>query len=800
MNAFILAFRPLLRKGEHTVIRIISLATGMALGFLLLAEVFYYYSYDSFYPDARQIYVVHENFKPDKSSEKLISYPRVSGAIAPGLKAEVSGINAACRLNSIGKNVFYTESLNSYEAEISLSDEYLFDVLPRTIIIGNPKEILKTPMLCMVSDKIAKAIGGEVVGKVITLKNFPEKKLTIGGVFKELPENTNYKYDILISMVSTKHFTPWDGTNNWMGNDRYYTCVKLAHGVSPESLAPAVRKLQEIHQNISKMEKEQEGMVLKYSFLPIRRIYANNVKDMIIILSTIAFAVLFVSLMNYILLTLSALVNRAKSSAIYKTFGAQTKNLQQLIFIETFLIFLISITVAVLIIAASKPIVESQLQHSILAVMNPYVIWPLLIIVIVLVIVTGYLPGRFFSRIPVATIFRSYKLKNNEWKHILLAIQFTGAAFILTLLIIVTMQFNKMKNADHGYHVKDIYFGSTVGMEAGKASTIMNELRAMPEVEKVGLGSALPMHGASGNNVRSTDGKKDMFNVADFYYVDENFLSILNINVSFGHNFSPENTATNDVLISEKGAELLKLNNGWTDGVVGKQIVITEHGLTTVCGVFPEFVINSLADPDSRPSVFFYLPEAKFEQLKIKRPASSFLILIKIHEGTEAGIIKKMTDVLNIGMPQKDASIVSLEDELQNKYNNERGFRNTLLAGNIVILLITIIGLLGFTTNEATRHQRELAIRKINGAAVFDILRVFILNLEYVAIPSVIAGAIGAGITVNKWMQNFAVKVPLHWGLFALSSFSILLLVTLIASSVYYQSANKNPVETLRYE
>jgi putative ABC transport system permease protein len=799
MNSFKLVFRPLFRKGEHTVTRIISLATGMAFGLLLLAEVFYYYSYDSFYPDASRIYVVHENFKPDKSSEKLMSYPRVSGAIAPALKAEVSGIEAACRLNSIGKNVFYTESLDSYEAEVSLSDEYLFDVLPRTMIIGNDKEILKTPGSCMISDKIAKAIGGEVIGKVITLKRFPDTKLTINGVFKELPENTNYKYDILISMVSTKNFT-WDGTNNWMGNDRYYACVKLAPGVSPESLGPAVRKLQEIHQNISKMEEEQGGLVLKYSFLPIRKIHANSVKDMIIILSTVAFAVLFVSLMNYILLTLNALVNRAKSSAIHKTFGAQTNNLQLLIFFETFLLFFISVIGAVLIIAAFKPMAESQLQHSILAVLNPYVLMPLLGIVIVLVLVTGYLPGRFFSRIPVATVFRSYKLKNNRWKLILLAIQFIGVSFILTLMIIVTMQFNKMKNMDHGYRVKGVYYGSTIGMEGSKISTVLNELRAMPEVEKVGLGVDLPLHGASGNNIRSMEGEKDLFNIADFYNADENFLSILNIQVSAGHNFSPGNTAANEVLISEKGAELLKLNKGWKDGVIGKQLVVTEHGSTTICGVFPDFIINSLADPDSRPSVFFYLPETKFEQMKIDRPASSFLILIKVHEGFEAGIIKKLTDVLNTGMPQKDASVSSLEDELLNKYNSEKGFRNALMAGNIVILLITIIGLLGYTTNEAARHQKELAIRKISGASVFDILRIFILELEYIAIPSVIVGLIGAGITVNKWMQNFAVKVPLHWGIFVLCSLSILLLVGLIASANYYQSANRNPVEALRYE
>jgi putative ABC transport system permease protein len=504
--------------------------------------------------------------------------------------------------------------------------------------------------------------------------------------------------------------------------------------------------------------------------------------------------------MNYILLTMSALVNRAKSSAIYKTFGAQAEDLHQLIFIETSLLFFISVIGAVLIIAASKPIAESQLQHSLNAVLNPYVIWPLLAIVILLVIVTSYLPGRFFSRIPVATIFRSYKLKNKTWKLLLLAIQFIGASFILTLMIIVTKQYSRMKNADHGYRVHGVYYASTVGMEGSKLSAVLNELRAMPEVEKVGLGFNLPIEGASGNNVYSQDRKSDLFNIADFYQADENYLSILNIRATVGHNFSLQDVATNDVLISQKGAELLKLNNGWTDGVVGKQLEISEHGRTTVCGVFPDFIINSMADPDLRPSAFFYLPEEKFEQMKIEKPASSFMILIKVQEGAGNGMIKRITDVINLGMPQKEASVSRLEEELRNKYNAEKGFRNALMAGNVVILLISIIGLLGYTTNEAARHQKEVAIRKISGATLADILSVFIFGLEYIAIPSVLAGLIVAWLTVDKWMQNFAVKVPLHPGIFVLCSLSVLLLVALVAGINYYRTANRNPVEALRYE
>ena len=155
--------------------------------------------------------------------------------------------------------------------------------------------------------------------------------------------------------------------------------------------------------------------------------------------------------------------------------------------------------------------------------------------------------------------------------------------------------------------------------------------------------------------------------------------------------------------------------------------------------------------------------------------------------------------VIDLGMPQKDASVSSLEEDLQNKYNAEKGFRNALMAGNAVILAILVIGLLGYTTSEAGRHQKELAIRKISGATTPDILKVFILELEYIAIPSVLAGLIGVWFTVNKWMRNFAVKASMHWGLFVLCSLAVLLSVALVAAA-NYRFANRNPVEALRYE
>ncbi len=509
-------------------------------------------------------------------------------------------------------------------------------------------------------------------------------------------------------------------------------------------------------------------MVLKYSFKPIKKIHIEDVKDMVVILSAIAFAVLLVSLLNYILLTLSALVNRAKTSAIYKTYGAQARNLQLMIFSETSLLFFISLLGAFMIILMVQPLVEAQIGHPLSAALNPYVIWPLLIVMVVLLLFISYLPGRFFASIPVASVFHNYPQKGKKWKLALLSFQFAGATFILTVLVIVTLQYDRLRNSDHGYRASGVYFGSTSGMPGNKLSTVLNELRAIPQIETVGLGLCVPTEGASGNNISLPNEEKELFNVADFYWIDENYLSILNIPVTEGSNFSTESCVPNDFLISRKGANMLMINSGWKDGVLGKQITLSEHGTNTIRGIFPDFVINSMADPDQRPSVFSFLPDDKFQEMIEKNPSFSCYILVKAFEGAQADIMKKMTDVLNLALPYQDAVVKSLENEKTELYSSEKGFRTAMLAGNVIILLITFMGLLGYTITEVSRRSKELAIRKISGARLSDILKIFIKDLEYIALPAVLAGLTGAWFTAHKWMENFVSQNATPLGYFCL--------------------------------
>jgi putative ABC transport system permease protein len=521
---------------------------------------------------------------------------------------------------------------------------------------------------------------------------------------------------------------------------------------------------------------------------------------MVFILSAIAFAVLAVSLLNYIFLTLSALVGRAKDSAIYKTYGAQPGNLQIKIFYETVLLFSVSLLGAFMIITMVQPLVEAQIGHNLSAALNPYVIWPLLSLLVVLMLLVSYFPGRFFASTPVASVFHNYPQKGNRWKLALLSFQFAGAAFILTVLVIVTLQYENLRKSDHGYRSAGVYYGSTSGMPGNKLSTVLNELRAIPQIEIVGLGSCLPTEGAAGNNVSLPEAEKELFNVADFYWIDENYLSILNIPVTEGNNFSPESSVPNDFLISRKGADMLLISSGWKDGVLGKQVTLSEHGTYTVRGIFPDIVISSVAHPDPRPEMFSFLPDDKFQERIETNPSFSCYIIVKAYEGAQTDIVKKMTDVLNIALPHQDAVVKRLENERIDLYSSEKGFRTAMLAGSVITLLITILGLLGYTITEVSRRSKELAIRKINGARLSDILRIFIRDLEYIALPAVTVGSTGAWIAAHKLMENFASKIPLHWSIFVSCGLFVLFLVALISTIYFIIIANRNPVEALRYE
>lgn len=235
-----MAFRSLFKKGRNNGIKIIALAVGLAMGLVLIAKVCFERSYDNFYPDNDRIYLVKSGINREGKKD---TWGQVSGAIAPGMKAEIPEVEAATRYTRIGSpdELIMTPEKQFYTATLLLTDTSFFDVFPRPILIGDPKDVLARPNYVMISRSLAEKMGGveSAVGKTFVRDVNRNSVQTIGGVFEDIPENSHLQYDMLGSLAGYSV----QSTTNWVGNDRYIAYVKLLPGTDPESLAPSIRRM-----------------------------------------------------------------------------------------------------------------------------------------------------------------------------------------------------------------------------------------------------------------------------------------------------------------------------------------------------------------------------------------------------------------------------------------------------------------------------------------------------------------------------------------------------------------------------
>ncbi|HBX46871.1 MAG TPA: hypothetical protein DEG28_13465 [Porphyromonadaceae bacterium] len=785
MNNLKLAYRNLFRKKQNSLIKIISLGTGLAVGLMLLSKVSFEQNYDDFYPDADRIYRISTTIKSNDAPPN--EWGQVSGAVAPGMKAEIPEVEAATRITNLtGEEnaVFSTPDKKRYKGKFIMADENIFDILPRPMITGNAKEILSKPMHAIVSQSIAAKMGGDVIGRQIEIESIPGRELTIEGIFEDVPENTHKQYDIILSLHSMPSFFRLDGRDNWLGNDRYFGYVKLRKGTDTASLATAIRRMQDKHQDIKTVEAKN-GYSFTYNLVPLKTLHSGSphIRRMTLLLTIIALALILTAVLNYVLIVITTLVSRSKEIAVYKCYGAENKDVGRLIFTETLLHFILSLLLAGFIVFCFGRTIKDLLSVSLATLFNLRSCIYLSVVCILIFFITAFAPSYILSRIPVANVFRSSTRLRAKWKLILLSVQFAAAAFLFTLLVIVNKQYDLMTNDNPGYTYRNILHTNTSGVPRTTVPTVIDRLNRLQPVAAVATASFLPFGSMSGNNVLIPGEDRELFNIADMYWADEQYVPLMEIPIIKGKAFD-RNSSDNDILVSQSFEEKMKTIAGW-EGVVGKDIIITEHGLSRIVGVYPDIRLGAITDQDMRPSVLFYQSE----------PATELLIKLKT---MTAENIESVYNILKEGIPEKETVLSPYSDSMVMMYSGERRFRDSILIGGAITMLITFIGLIGYINSEVVRRTAEIAIRKINGASLREILQLFMKNILVIAFFSCIVGEIAASLVAAKWMENFSEKTALSPLLFIGCGMIILLFIEVVVFINCIKTANQNPTDSLK--
>jgi len=133
-------------------------------------------------------------------------------------------------------------------------------------------------------------------------------------------------------------------------------------------------------------------------------------------------------------------------------------------------------------------------------------------------------------------------------------------------------------------------------------------------------------------------------------------------------------------------------------------------------------------------------------------------------------------------------------------YENIKNFRDAVSIGGGVILIIVFIGLVGYTTDEVNRRKKEIAIRRINGALLSDVEKIFLGDIAKIALPATLLGIALAWQTMLRWQEQFAEKATLSWIMFAAIFFLIVVVTLAVSAYNVKRIVEDNPANGLKKE
>ena len=779
-------------KIKETILKALSLGTGLAIGMVLIAKVCFEMSYDGFYKDVDRVYWIYSNAVQPGQNE--FDYNQCSGAIAPGIRQYAPGVESATRMTGFfDQHIWRDQEGNEVEGYSNLTDTCFFDVFDRDILAGDPHKALGEWGSVMVSRSFAEKMGGieNIIGKQICNIQLPELKMTVNGVYEDFPENGTFPYDVLMSLETYSK----NSTENWMGNDRYRGFVKLQEGVDPSSLKDAMRLMQEKHQDIE--EIEAMGTKLWYTLRPLSIIHTSDphVRNMMVVLSLVAFLLLAISVMNYVLITISAIVKRSKEVGVRKAYGAEAINIYGVLFKETAINMGLSLIVAAAIIYAAKPVIENLLGVTLHGLFIPQAILTLSIVCILIFIVSAIVPGYLYAKIPVSAALKNYKENRRNWKKALLLVQFVINVFLVAMMLVIARQYQKAMNDDPGYEFENLVGCRFDSMASREINRFVEKVSELPEVIDVERSYDFPAGGASGNNIYLSGGQyMELFNVADQYFGTDGFFDILGIPFIDGR--APR--SGDEIAVSSSFVSKMMDFQDWSDGAVGKQIFVTEHSQTdnqafTICGVYENYRIGTMNDSDPRPSIKFW--EDANEENSYNMP----LVMIKLDKVNQTSI-RKIQQMVNEMYPERRIEVLSFAEEIRGLYAEDRKIKNTILIGCIFSVLIALFGLIGYIRDESVRRSKEMAVRKINGATTDEIMGIFVIDVLKLVAIAIVAGNICAWLAAEGWLKQFAEKIELTPWYFLIAD---LIVTTIIIGAVAINClriSRSNPVESLKNE
>jgi putative ABC transport system permease protein len=818
-NFFIISFRNLVRNKVFSTINILGLAVGMAACLAILQYVHFELSYDRFHKNAANIYrILHIG-----PNSLAANHP----GVGPTLKSKLPEVKEYARV--VPQSIFYRKisawSFNDEHDQVKVFNvEKVLNVDPSFLtmftfpfVYGNAESAFPNVNSVVISESLSKRFFGSIDPMGKTLLRDGYRPFTVTGVFKDIPENSHIKFEILVSYFMTDAWGGgWDHSWDWKWPE-YFTYIQLSPGADPQALEAKFPGL--INEYLSNWMDEY-GLKVSFTLQPIADIHLKSPrlnKEMelhgsissVYFLSFIAIFIIIIAWINYINLSSAKSIDRAREVGFRKLLGASRKQLVIQFLSESAIINIGALFLGFIMLVISLPYFNQLTGKNIytgilnFSLFNEYWFWVSLALILVFgIFVAGIYPAFVLSSFKVVTIFKGTYSGSQSgvlFRKILVGFQFMISIALIAGTLIVIKQVSYMRNKDLGYNKNQVLVvevpSVTDSTMATRAEYFINELRSNPNVNNFATTSEIPGKWISTLNGVRQEGRDETENIICHYIsISSEFIDTYGLKVIAGRNFKEDEISMigegkiTTVLLNEKAVERLGFEN--PENSIGRHISFllgTQYWKAEIVGVLNNYHQRSLRQ--DYDALMFFSKSLGAAYLCISMNTSG------IHESVS--FIEKL---YKESFPGNQFVYFFQDDYFDLQYAADRQFGRVFGIFSTMAILVASMGLFGLATYMISKRTKEIAIRRVLGASVQGMLILFAKDFIILIFISSIISLPAMYYLGHGWLENYAFKINLDWIIFILPVMILMFISLVTVSFQTIKSSMMNPAETLKYE
>ncbi len=811
-----IAFRNLTKRKGYALMNIAGLAIGITCCLLIFEYVAYERSYDKFNENADRIFRVEDD--EYQNGRMVVACAAAMPGVAPAMKREFPEVEEAGRLRkrefllgNDARNIRFKEPTGYY------ADPSMLDILNISLADGNSKTVLTGPGKIIISEEASRKYFGNEnpLGKTLSLHSSGSARpLEVTGVFKNYPLNSHLKLSVLVSyqtysQENGSYGRPDDVLETSFGWTDFYTYILLRKGTDPKRVEAKLPAFIDKHYN-NLPENKSAGDRYSLNLIPLKNIHlyshdteeaeANGDGQSVMFLFLISFFIICIAWINYINLATARSLERAREVGVRKVLGALRRELIGQFMLESLLLNLIALIVAIIITLSVNPLfahLSGRDLTSIFQLPTAYKEY-FLALLFAGTFLSGIYPALVLSRYqPVAVLKGIFKnAAGGRWlRKGLIVGQFAASIMLIAGTMIVYRQMHYMQNQELGANINQTIVvkgglgGLTDSAYHDAYSAFKDDILKLPGVKSMTSSSAVMGEEIlwSTNWKKIRGGSKQTVNLFHLG-VDEDFIGSYGLKMIAGHPFLRGTDANRrKIILNESAAHALGYPS--PQAAVGELLSGEQDYMDSmeVTGVISDYHNEGL-QKSIQPLVLFPNRNNK----------ANYSVKIEGQQVASAvGSIKKIWDRHFTADPFE---YFFLDEFFSRQYDENRRFG--MVFGLFAILAITIacFGLLGLSAYNVLERTKEIGVRKVLGASVNNLViglsKDFIL---LVAIAFVIAIPITA-VAMQSWLQGFAYRTGLTWWIFAAAGLVSIVIALLTVGFQALKAALANPITSLRSE